>query len=222
MIRKLYHALALLALVNLFAMGGLIGFLVATDRLDKERVEQVAKVLRGQWPQERVAASQPIEPPPPPKISREEIEAAQAKRELYRLVDNRHQRESADRLALENSIHLQVLRRLEEIDRKNEEFKKQKQELAQQSQEEGFAQALDMYSNMEPKQAKDLLRLKQKDADVVALLMEMDPNRRKKIVNVCKTPEERIWIGRILNQIQQSSTQPATGVDGPSASPAGG
>ena len=143
-----------------------------------------------------------MEAKPEPQRSREEIAAIQAKREFYQLVSERHNREMTDRAQLNDSIQLRVLRRLEEIEQKNETFKQQKDEFEKQSEQEGFTQALEMYSSMEPGQAKELLKMKEKDADVVQLLMKMEPFRRKKIVNACKSPEDRAWIGRILNQVQ--------------------
>ncbi|HOW73134.1 MAG TPA: hypothetical protein PKY77_21260 [Phycisphaerae bacterium] len=218
MIKRLYTILALLAMVNLFALVGLVGFLFATGRLNKERVGQVAEVLRGEYPTSQpVAASQPTTQEAPPQRSREEIAAGQARREALQLQAERLEQESTQRKSLGESLEVRVLRRLEEIQKQNESFEKQKKALQEQVEQEGFTQAMEMYSGMEPKLAKDLLKSKEKDADVVHLLIKMDPNRRKKIVNACKTAEEKLWIRRILDQIQaQDETgKPANGVDGP-------
>jgi len=194
---------ALLALINLFAVVGMVGYLLASGRLNTERVDQIGKVLRGEYPKkEEVASTQPAATQPVPQQSRAEIADLQAKRELYRLVGERLENEVAQRQALNDSVQLEVLRRLEEIEKKNQRFVEQKKEFSKQSQQEGFAQALEMYSAIEPKLAKDLLKTKEKDADVVQLLMQMDPNRRTKIVNACKSSVDRVWIRRILDQIQ--------------------
>lgn len=206
MIRKLYQGVAMLALINLFAVGGLVGYLFASGRLNEERVNQIGKVLRGEFPKEQeVASTQPAATQPAPQESRAEIADLQAKRELYRLVGERLQNEVAQRQSLNDSVQLEVLRRLEEIEKKNQRFENEKKEFKQQSEQEGFTQVLDMYSSMDPKLAKDLLRTKEKDADVVQLLMKMDPNRRTKIVNACKSAEDRVWIRRILDQIQSKN-----------------
>lgn len=203
MLKKLYHGVALIALVNLFAVGGLVGYLLATGRLNTERVDQIGRVLRGEFPKkEEVASTQPAATQPVPQQSRAEIADLQAKRELYRLVSERLENEVTQRQALNDSVQLEVLRRLEEIEKKNQRFEEQKKEFRKQSEQEGFAQALEMYSAMDPKLAKDLLKTKEKDADVVQLLMQMDPNRRAKIVNACKSSADRVWIRRILDQIQ--------------------
>ncbi|HSW46291.1 MAG TPA: hypothetical protein VLM89_12045 [Phycisphaerae bacterium] len=202
MLKKLYQGVALIALINLFAVCGLAGYLFASGRLDEERINQIARVLRGELNEKAAATTQPAASQPAPQESRIEIADLQAKRELYRLVGERLQNEISQRQSLNDSVQLEVLRRLEEIEKKNQRFEAEKKEFRQQSEQEGFTQALDMYSAMDPKLAKELLKTKEKDADVVQIMMSMDPNRRTKIVNACKTPADRTWIRRILDQIQ--------------------
>jgi flagellar motility protein MotE (MotC chaperone) len=203
MLRKLYQAVAMIALINLFAVVGMVTFLFVSGRLNEERINQIGKVLRGEFPAtQEVATTQPAATQPTPRESRAEIADLQAKRELYRLVGERLQNEVSQRQALNDSVQLEVLRRLEEIEKKNQRFEQEKKEFKKQNEQEGFGQALDMYSAMDPKLAKELLRTKEKDADVVQLLMKMEPNRRTKIVNACKSAEDRVWIRRILDQIQ--------------------
>ena len=218
MLKRLYHTLALLALVNLFAVAGLVGYLLASGRLNAERVDQIGEVLRGEYPAPEVAATQPVDDKVVPQRSREEIAALRDERERRQLASVRLKRESADRETLDQSVQFQVLRRLEEIERKNALFEQQKKAFETQKEQEGFTQALEMYSSMTPKLAKDLLKTREKNADVVRLLMRMEPSRRKKIVNACKTSEEKLWVGRILIQIERQDKPQANGVDGSDAS----
>ena len=213
--KRLYHMIALLALINLFAIGGLVGFLFATGKLNAERVHQIATVLHGQSPQPSAATTQPVQPEPPPQRSREEIARIQAQKEYYTLIAGRYQRELEDRRALNQAIQHDVLLKLEQIEAKQKTFRQDRQKVLDQTQQDGFQQVLDMYSSMTPKLARDLMRSGMKDPDVVRLLMAMDENARKNIINACKTDEERLWIGRILNQIQKLTSEPTNGVDGP-------
>ena len=213
--RRLYHMIALLALINLFAIGGLVGFLFATGRLNAERVHQVAMVLRGERPQADVPTTQPVQPESPAQRSREEIARIQAQKEYYTLIAGRYQRELEDRRALNQGIQHDVLLKLEQIEAKQKAFHQDRQKVLAQTQQDGFQQVLDMYSSMTPKLARDLIRSGMKDPDAVRLLMAMDENARKNIINACKTDEERLWIGRILNQIQKLTSEPTNGVDGP-------
>ena len=45
MVKKLFHGVAMLALINLFAVVGMVGYLFASGRLNEERINQIGKVL---------------------------------------------------------------------------------------------------------------------------------------------------------------------------------
>jgi hypothetical protein len=218
--RRIYHILALIGLINLFAVCGLVGYLFVSGKLNAERVDQIGVVLRGQFPTSQ-PASQPAEATARPEPSKAEIARMSAQREYFELVAKRHEREMEDRRSLNQAIQLEVERKLEEIEKKKLEFEEQQKKTLEQSQQDGFARMLEMYSSMDPNKAKDLLKNHNKDADVVQLLMQMDPTRAKKIVNACKDPDELAWIGRILNQINKVNDA-GGGVDGPKPSSSGG
>jgi len=221
--KRVYHILSLLAMVNLFAVAGLLGYLFWSGKLSAERVDQIARVLRGEFPAEEVAATQPAAAlAAPPEASRTEIARLQAQRQYYELLAERHKRETEDRLALNRDVQLKTVRLLEEIDLKQRQFKQRQKEVLQQSEQLGFEQALEMYSSIDPKKAKELLKKHEKEADVVRLLMEMDNSRRKKIINACKTEDELQWIGKILTGIRLMNEGPAPGVDVGVASSKGG
>ncbi len=225
MMKRLYHALALLAIVNLLAIAGMIGFLVATGRVDAERAEQIAMVLRGEFPEPPAdaAATQPAATRPAERQrSAQEIAQTQARRQFYELLAERHQREMEDRRKLNEELRLDVVRELEQIDEARKQLKEQRKQLSAESGEAGFALELEVISKVDPAQAKDLLKGRFKDPDVVRLLMQMDANRVSKIVDACKTQDELDWIGRILNQIGKLNAEAVSGVEGPAASSSGG
>lgn len=215
--KRLYHMLALLALVHMFALAGLVGFLVATGRVDGQKVERVARVLRGEWPEPASASTQPAEAQTAPEASHEEIARTRARKEYYELLAERHKRELEDRQSLDRQIHLETIRLLESIEAKEKAFKEQQARVLKETQQLGFERQLEVLSRIDAERAKDLLRKDTKEADVVQLLMRMDENRVSKIVNACETEEERLWIGRILNQIGTYKNQSADDVDGSKA-----
>ena len=61
LITKSYRTIATLALLNFLALGGGIGYLVASGRLDAERARLVAEVLRGEDEEAETAPSEPAE-----------------------------------------------------------------------------------------------------------------------------------------------------------------
>jgi len=201
--KRLYHMLALLALVNLFAVAGLIGFLFATGRLNAERVEQIAIVLRGEFPEPEVAVTAAAEPEAPPEASQAEIARLRAKQEYYGLLAERHKREIEDRRSLAQATQVETMRLLEEIEEKRKAFKAERTETLEEERQAGFEKELELFAKMDPGMAKDLLKAR-KDADVVRLLSEMDVNRAKKIIDTCKKKEEdKVWIVRIVEQLPE-------------------
>lgn len=201
MVKRLYHAMAWLAMANLFAVAGLIAYLFASGHLNAERVDQMAMVMRGEFPKPQPpVASQPVVVQEKPQTSREELAKLEAQKQFYTLISERHQREIDDRKNLNQTIQMDVNRQLEQIEARTQEFEKEKKKTKEALEQSGFQQVLDIYSEMEPKLAKDVLITK-KDPDVVQLFIKMDSGKRKKIVNTCKTPEEKAWVGRILTAI---------------------
>ena len=81
-------------------------------------------------------------------------------------------------------------------------------ERARKAGDSGWQRELELMGTMKAKLAKSLLKEKP-DAEVVKVLMELDIRKAKKIVEQCKTSEERQWIGRILGQLQDRSASQA-------------
>lgn len=214
--RRVYHLLALLGLIFLFAAGGMAGFLFSTGRLNAERLGQIGQVLRGEYPRPVAAATQPASrPAPPPMPSRAEIARLQAQKELIELLSERARQELDQRRALNQQIQLDVTRKLEQIEARGRQFQEEKKKTAEQANMGGFEKELEWFSTIDPKKAKDLL-IGRKEADAALILTRLEPNRVKRIVDACKTPEEMSWIGRILNQLHVMEI-PTAGVEGPAA-----
>jgi hypothetical protein len=221
--KRIYHLIAMLALIHLFALCGFVGYLFSTGRLDRERIEQIAVVLRGEFPKAEPEALTPAAEPPPIR-SAEEIARSQERQRFYEMLSDRHQREMEDRRSLILQIKMGVDRELEQVEAREKRLREEQAALRQESEMEGFEKQLEFFSRTDPKQAKELLmKPPMKDADVVQLFMKMEANRVSKIINACKTQAELVWIRRILNQVGQMKAETATGVDGPGgASSSGG
>lgn len=221
--RRIYHLLALTALVAVFALAGFAGFLFTTGRLNAERVDQIAMVLRGQFPKPVTAApaSQPATQPAAPAVqpSRAEIARLQAQKEYYELAGERLRAEAEQRRTLNQRIQLDITHQSEQAEARRQEEEKGKPRpsaLPTPAQNEAMAKELEVFSTMDPKLARDLL-MKRKEPDAIQLFMQLEPNRVKKIVDACKTEEERNWVGRILSQLHNMDSERAEGVDGPAA-----
>lgn len=198
--KRLYHVLALLALVQFFATCGLLGFLFGTKRLTGEKMDKIAGVMRGDQPAPAPAsqpATQPAgkRPTPPSELAQGSVE-----REILALAVERQKRELNDLTRLAQAVQLDMLKRLEEINEREKRFAGEQKKLVQQTQGDGFARELEVLSTIDAKRALDLLMVK-KDPDALRLLMEMDAGRVKKIIDNCKTTTQMEWAGRILTQL---------------------
>lgn len=216
--KRLYHMLSLLALTHLFALGGLMGYLFASGRLNTERIDQMASVLRGEYP-EPVTTQPAAEPPPPPVASADQIARTQRQEEREALLSARRAEEKGDRSVLERQTWLNLQLQQEEIEQDRKRFVKEKKNFREEANLAGFERVTNAFARSDPSKAKELLMQGKEftEPEVVRLMMAMDENALKKIVNECSTPEEMSWINRILNQIMDTDDEATTGGASPSA-----
>jgi hypothetical protein len=224
MLKRFYHLLALLAMINLFAVVGLVTYLFTSGRLNAQRVGQIAVVLRGEFPssQPAVAATQPARQEENPQGAGEELVRQHDQKELIELTRSRREREIRDRDVLDQRIQLEMRQTLEKLEKKEKELQKAKQVLSSAGEEAGLEKQITLLSRVEPKLALQIMKGQMKEPDAVQLIMKMDENRVKAIVNACKTEDDKVWIGRILNQIGNYGSTAAAGMESPGAPPPSG
>lgn len=221
--KRLYHALSLLALVQLFALLGFTGFLFGTGRLNGERMDRIAAILRGDDGPPAASSQPTTQPQVKPETATSEIARNRVQQEMFAMAVERQKRELADMARLAQTIQHEVQSRLEEIEAREKQFAEERKRLLAEQQGDGFGRELEVLGSIEPKRALDLLMAK-KDPDATRLLMEMDAGRVRKIIDACKTGAQMEWAGRILAQLHnlnhsQTSAE-ATGARQPV--PAGG
>ncbi|MCK6485371.1 MAG: hypothetical protein HUU22_13640 [Phycisphaerae bacterium] len=184
--------------------------MAAGGALTGDRLDAAIAALRGEsTPTSQPAStSAPSAPsaqnqPPAALIAREEASAKTRRVEL-----DRREREIQDQWAMLQSAQIELLRRQEALAAERaaweESLKRQAEELALS----GAAKELEYLESIKPQLAKELLHQKS-DADVVQLFLQMDARTGRKIMESCKTQEERLWIGRILEQLRQRNDRQA-------------
>lgn len=214
MLKRFYHLVALLALINLFTLVGLVSFLFATGRLNAERMDQMAIVLRGEFPTdepEKISPEVVVEPAAEP--SRTEIARVEDERRLLLHQLERSRRELDDRYNLNQQMVFNVAEALKDIERREARLQEERQALEREYKSEGFTQILQILRNTNPKRSVELLMREWKPADVVEIFLALDTNTKADIVNACKTPEEVAWVRRILVQMNKNVEEAANGVD---------
>jgi hypothetical protein len=212
-VKKVFTALALVAMVNLSALSALAGYAGARNWITRDRVRRAIAVLKGEEsgsaaearppavaPQHTTAASSEAhEPTGSARGSIETIRHSQELDEITRTELDRRAREIHDGWRMLETRQLALVR-----DREAFEHDKARLAEAQRAREEttggGDKKELEIVSGLKPKQAKALLKAKP-EADAVALLKAMEPRKVQKIVGECKSEEDRLWIGRVLDQL---------------------
>lgn len=204
--RQIYNIVALLALLHLAVLVGLGVFLTTTGRIDAERIEKIAAIMRGDDVQigrdanAARATSQPAAIPVVAKITSEKIAEAQTTDELKELIGERLLREAADRKALVDAAMLKATQQMEELARQRSEFEETRK-LAKQA-DEALAREfeLEVLSKLSEKNARDLL-MKRPMPDVIRILMTMKRRSAAAILEACKSDAEKAWATQVFQEI---------------------
>ncbi|MDX2197561.1 MAG: hypothetical protein SF069_01160 [Phycisphaerae bacterium] len=218
---KLYHMLATVAIAQLLALGGVLGYLGATGGLSAGSIEQIVRILRGEEFVSASAASQPTSSQAASQASSQPVMAA--------AVDDNEVTTAAERVAArarESRLSgLRVQRALQELAAREEllrhaqqsliedqeafeaertRWNDQRSKLAQQAQDEGFKSELRSVTDMSPQLAKEhLMRTwKKSEVDAVRLLNALPPTKKKKILEQFKGQEEFDLMHRMLEQVR--------------------
>lgn len=209
MLSRIYHALAVIALATMLALGGFGGFLVGTGKLTGPRVEKLAAVLRGeldQWPEAPTSqpTSQPAGGPTQRAQSAEEIRSARLNEQMQRATLERAARDVLARQTLLDKTLQHLISEEERFEQQRTAWNAEKQALSQSARDEGFQRELEYVGGLAPRQAKDhLLRTWNKDrGEAVRLINGLDTDRGKRILAELKTPEELEILHELLEQLR--------------------
>lgn len=202
--KQIFNIVALLAILNLLGLIGLGVYVVASGRLDSEKVEKIAAVMRGEElvpaEEKRPPTTQPVVTPVLARGSGEKIANARMREEAQRLKGERLLRETADRKALVDAAMLKVTQQLETLEKKESEFREARRLASQADRQSGTQAELVIISGLSEKRARDLL-MKKEMPDAVNLLLKMKPRTATGIIEACKTETEKAWAVQVLQEI---------------------
>jgi hypothetical protein len=198
--KNLWLIISALALANVLAVGGVVGWLAATDRLSRDRVHKIREMLAkpvAVEEQERLAAeaaakqraeeeARAIRLAAAPVPASAQIAAERDEAELAHQRMLRRQREIDD-------LGAQLVRRQDDLDQRERAlqqriaaFEAEKQRYLEIEGAEQFRAALETLEGLKAKEAKALLgtMLEQGQGEqVVAYLSRMDDRKRSAIVS---------------------------------------
>jgi flagellar motility protein MotE (MotC chaperone) len=208
MLSKLYNLLSILSIATLLAGSGFSAFLFGTGRLSAERVKEIGAVLRGEFDQ--VPASQPATQPASeqslssaPARSIEDIQAGRQQERLRAHLLERATRDlEAQRRLLDQSLQY-LLNEREQFARQRAEWDAEQKSTSSKARNEAAEKQLELFAGLPPQQAKDhIVRLWSSNRpEALALVMELDVSKTKRILAQMKTPEEEKILSELLEQL---------------------
>lgn len=221
---KLYQFLAIIGVANLFAGGGVIGYLVATGKLTPQHLEQMAAVLRGDTPALAVPTSQPASAPagtgaaphgaatgdshaPAPRPQTADERRKQAQVECLLLERSRQDLVARQRL-LDSSLQT-LISKAEEFEAAKAAWEQQRKKLTEADSDAGFLREVEYVSGLPPKLAKEHISRTWAThrPDAVRLFTKLSVAKGKKILEQMKTPDELKLMHELLEQLRLAKVE---------------
>jgi len=203
MIARLYSALAVFSVATFLAVSGFVGFLLGSGRLDRQKLELIAAVLRGE-PITRSphTTSRPATADEPQALHRPSVERQRDDLRYHLLCRAQEDLKAQKRLLDQAMQHL--LSEQDQFARQKEQWQQQQQRLTSQVKEAGTEREVEVVAGLAPKLAKEhIIRLWNRNkADAVALVMQLDVNKTRRILAQMKTPEEQKIMSELLEQLR--------------------
>lgn len=217
-LRRLYDAVALFALLNLLVLGGVTAYAVSTGIADGEKIRRIAAVVRGEDQMDQagpgVEPSEAPSEPAEPASTEDAIAESQMGLEIMHREADRIKAELDQRLALNNSIMLRVMTEREAFKQELEAAAEHEKAASRERQKEGFDKQVEIYQGLAPKVAVEhLLGLPEPD-EAARLLLEMDTRKAKKIVEAAKRPDQMRQMKVILQRLREVAPDRSSELNG--------
>ena len=198
--KRMWTAISIMAVLNLTGLAGLTAHAWNQGWLQPDRIQRAVAELKGTQEEVAPAPATTEEDHEPTARSADRIRRNEEAAERQRIELARRQREIKDGWKLLEAQQLVLLRSRETLEEKVKQFEARNKQAAKEKGDSGVQKELDIISGITAKAAKELLKLKP-DAEVARILLAIDNRKVNKIVKQCKTSEERLWIGRVLEQL---------------------
>ena len=218
---KLFSAIAILSVATLLAGGGFTGYLFGSGKLNAQRMETIAQVLRGELDDaagegEQVPESQPAtgegegdEAGARTGGSAAEARARQKREELESLRLERAKDDLAAQRRMLEQIRLNLVQEQEQFAEAQAAFVQQEDNRAAKLRDDGFQKELALVASLKPAQAKAYIERvwQSQKADAVRLMAALEERQAKRILDQFKTPEELTIMTDLLEQIRLQGTE---------------
>jgi flagellar motility protein MotE (MotC chaperone) len=216
MLRRVWWIISTLALANVLAIVGLIGWLAASGRINGERVEELREVFmqtvaaedaaeeQAQIEAERAAleAAEAAKSGKPPITAEQRMEIIRDYSDLIALRTERVRRETGDLIDTLMTQQARLATEREAFDREKADFEQMRAEIADLEGSEQFEKTLKIYTTVKADEASNMMRalLAAGELDqVIAYLSAMPSRTASKIISNFEDEDPALAAGLLEN-----------------------
>ena len=210
-LKQLYGLFALVAIANLLMLIGFGVYLGASGKLNANRLEKIASILRDGELKPAVTRAVSMPASVSVAVSQPTVTAVKNKVTLEQQLGSmeilqREKRMLADVLVRVKDGQARVVEDRQELEARREQFQQQVQQYDKTTAEQGVSKSLALYSRMASRQVKeDFMNM---DVDIVAWhLKQMPEHTAKKILNEFRTNREQARRREILEKMRRKDTK---------------
>jgi len=222
MIKKLISLVSIVLALNLLLAVGGVGYLAFSGKLDKDKVQEIRKIIIGD---DASATTQPTtqaaqEPPPVTPMLRlddvlakaagrppaDRVEIVQSAYDAKSAVLERRLREIEDQKRQLEQAKADYDAQRKKLLAETDALKKQQDEQTKLVDDKGFQDTLALYQSMPAKRTKEIFKTLP-DETVVRYLQAMEPRQAGSILKEFKTPEETSQAQAILEKMRQANAK---------------
>ena len=231
--KKLATFLSLLCIINILMLAGFAGFLLATGRLDRAKVQSISDLLRHQGSPENLRGrvdeilapathTQPATSSAPaagvvtaggpdvPGSAQERIDYVRLVLERERLTLENERQFLRDQQKLLDQRQATLADAEAAFAQKKNEHQQKLVTTSSTSDNTGFQKSLSIFDELKPKQVKDLL-VTMTATEVARYLSAMEPGRVAKIIAEFKTADEKTLLNTALDKVRGPKEASGTG-----------
>ncbi|MBL0927867.1 MAG: hypothetical protein IBJ11_09480 [Phycisphaerales bacterium] len=249
MVRSIWIGLSTLALANLLALAGVLGWMWQSQRLSRERVDRVREIFAATVPAEAKkkdeedraaaeaarAAAEAAKVGRPPVSAEQRLEIIREYDESVRQRTQRIQRETQDLLRQLDERQAMLARQKSEFEAERDAFIRMRDEIAKREGDEQFGKAVGLYQSLPPEQSAPMLRVlidAGKPEQVVSYLNAMQTRAASKLIQQFQQQDpklaadllERLRVYGLSARVPRERTdgEPTAGPDRDSQARSGG
>ena len=198
--KRAAQMIGLLSAIHVIVLAGFVGVLFASGRINREKLERIVEIIREAEDGEAVAEVRLETEEEVPKASSERIEADKVAEEIEERRIDRLVRDLENKYVMLEEVKQKIVDDEKNLAQREAQFSQMMKDERERLQNEGFLEAVQIYSDMPPESAKKLF-MTIEDRPVMEYLALMDGRARKKIIKKFQTPEELEKVKRVIDAL---------------------